>query len=337
MTAKFRIQAVAEKTGVPAATLRAWERRYGVPLPRRTNTAYRMYSEEDIHDILQLRDLCRTGMSVGEAAAALKDGLPALPAVVANSVTGFTPESAAVDPARQSGAYGEAVARFVEAMRRMDVTAMNATLAPAALMGSPLDVYEHLIVPALIEVGELWHQGSISIGHEHLATELISGTARQLLQLAQPATPNYRCILACFAEEPHALPLYGIGLRLAAQGCQTHLLGARTPPLALAPAVRALEPALVGLSATTKPEASKLREWVDGYNLACGATPWIVGGRAAPELRPWVEKAGGYIAERLPADLDSQLRSLLHAASSTESQRDPSRPGKSQQKKGGRN
>ena len=45
---RYRIRAVAELTGVSTATLRAWERRYGVPTPSRTASAYRLYGDEDV-------------------------------------------------------------------------------------------------------------------------------------------------------------------------------------------------------------------------------------------------------------------------------------------------
>ena len=47
----FRINVAAELCGVPAATLRAWERRYGIPVPRRTPSAYRLYTAEDVEQI----------------------------------------------------------------------------------------------------------------------------------------------------------------------------------------------------------------------------------------------------------------------------------------------
>ncbi|WP_434422398.1 MerR family transcriptional regulator [Nannocystis pusilla] len=47
-TGRYRIQSVAEMTGVSAATLRAWERRYGLPAPRRSSSAYRLYSDRDV-------------------------------------------------------------------------------------------------------------------------------------------------------------------------------------------------------------------------------------------------------------------------------------------------
>ena len=65
---KYRIQAVAEMTGIPAATLRAWERRYGVPSPMRTESADRLYSDSDIDVIRKLRELTENGMAPAEAA-----------------------------------------------------------------------------------------------------------------------------------------------------------------------------------------------------------------------------------------------------------------------------
>src|SRR5690606_34905007 len=54
---RYRIQSVAEMTGVSAATLRAWERRYGVPTPRRSHAAYRLYSDQDVAIIRRVREL----------------------------------------------------------------------------------------------------------------------------------------------------------------------------------------------------------------------------------------------------------------------------------------
>ena len=55
---KYRIQTVAEMTGVPASTLRTWEQRYGFPTPDRTASAYRVYSDDDIREIMRVRELC---------------------------------------------------------------------------------------------------------------------------------------------------------------------------------------------------------------------------------------------------------------------------------------
>src|SRR3954452_18350215 len=64
----YRINVAAELCGIPAATLRAWERRYGVPVPRRTASAYRLYTREDVELLRRMRDLVEEGVSPAEAA-----------------------------------------------------------------------------------------------------------------------------------------------------------------------------------------------------------------------------------------------------------------------------
>src|SRR5687768_18576031 len=56
-------------TGVPAATLRAWEQRYGFPAPERTASSYRVYSPDDVDLIARVRALCDGGMAPAEAVA----------------------------------------------------------------------------------------------------------------------------------------------------------------------------------------------------------------------------------------------------------------------------
>ncbi len=299
---KFRIQAVAEKTGVPAATLRAWERRYGLPRPQRTQAAYRMYSENDVRDILKLRSLCDAGLSVSQAAATLLDNSDSSP----KPPTGSAPRRTS-----SNGVYSEAINRFIAATRRMDATEMAAVLAPAALLGSPGDVYTGMIVPTMVTVGDLWQRGELSTGHEHAATELVIGTVRQLLQLAQPRVATRRCLLACFDEELHVLPLYGVAFLLAELGVQSTVLGARTPPAAIAAAVRALDPTLIGLSATVLPSRSRILELAESYASAAGSCPWVVGGAAARAMSPWIERAGGRVASDTPEGVREQLSALI--------------------------
>ena len=83
---RYRIQAVAQMTGVSAATLRAWERRYGLPVPKRTSSSYRLYSDHDIELVRRVRQLCDEGMAPSQAAReviAQRDPPPVAPTVIA--------------------------------------------------------------------------------------------------------------------------------------------------------------------------------------------------------------------------------------------------------------
>ena len=52
---KYPIRDVSRLTGVNPVTLRAWQRRYGLVVPARTAKGHRLYSDEDIALIQQIR------------------------------------------------------------------------------------------------------------------------------------------------------------------------------------------------------------------------------------------------------------------------------------------
>ena len=68
----FNTKAVVQQTGVPAATLRAWERRYNLLAPERANNTYRLYSERDIYLIRWLKERVDSGMAISQAVALFK-------------------------------------------------------------------------------------------------------------------------------------------------------------------------------------------------------------------------------------------------------------------------
>jgi DNA-binding transcriptional MerR regulator len=68
----YRIRTVVEITGIPRNTLLAWERRYGIPEPGRTEGGHRVYREEDLQLLVRLQKLLDQGLRIGEAVALLR-------------------------------------------------------------------------------------------------------------------------------------------------------------------------------------------------------------------------------------------------------------------------
>jgi PAS domain S-box-containing protein len=65
------LKAVSLRTGIPAATLRTWEHRYRFMRPRRSSTGYRLYGEDEIARIEQVKYLVSQGVRVGAAMKAV--------------------------------------------------------------------------------------------------------------------------------------------------------------------------------------------------------------------------------------------------------------------------
>jgi DNA-binding transcriptional MerR regulator/methylmalonyl-CoA mutase cobalamin-binding subunit len=288
---KYRINVVAQKTGISAATLRAWERRYGIPVPRRTESSYRVYSDEDIALIQRLRSLCNDGMSPSEAAK-----------VVLAEAQQPIAEPGVGDP------YEQVRNQIVHAVDEFDPDGIEMSVNRALTLGSASVICERVIVPVMFRIGNLWHSGDITIAQEHLATQILETTARKLIGLMQPPPGARRVLLACFAEDEHTLPLYGIALHLVQASFRTVMLGSRTPPAAIRQTVQKLKPACVGLSVTMPPPPHRARELVDAYADACGDTPWVVGGQAARDLEPLVEARGGSVVPH--DDVRQAIRSI---------------------------
>src|SRR5215210_1151764 len=70
----YTITQAARLTGVSVASLRAWERRYGVVVPMRNESGYRLYDEAALAAISTMRRLVDDGWSAGAAAAAVRSG-----------------------------------------------------------------------------------------------------------------------------------------------------------------------------------------------------------------------------------------------------------------------
>ena len=294
---KYRIQTVAEMTGVPAATLRAWERRYGIPSPERSSSSYRLFSDHDVASIRKLKNLCDEGMAPAEAAKLV----------------------ARIEEASNTPVEGDPYARAVETILRA-VTDFNPqqlekAVRGAMFLGSASTVYQRILAPAMRAVGDGWHEGTLSIAQEHMATEALGAAARDMLRLLEPAPTAADAVVACFADEDHVLPLYGVAFGLLQWGLRPLLLGAKTPPSAIRHAVESIQPALVGLSVTVSPPAYRARELVDGYAEAAGDIPWIVGGPGAEQLREIVEARGGLAVGSRPLDeVKVDVDRMLHAA-----------------------
>jgi len=91
------IKDVAERTGVAAGTIRMWEQRYGFPIPERTHSGYRRYTEEDVETLRRVLAYREGGLSVPAAlerarAAAGPTDRPSIYGAIAATGVPVTPQ-----------------------------------------------------------------------------------------------------------------------------------------------------------------------------------------------------------------------------------------------------
>ena len=146
------------------------------------------------------------------------------------------------------------------------------------------DIYVQVLAPAMVQIGELWCDGTVNVAQEHLATQM---TLEQMdkLRLIQsvPRSLSYRVMVCCVEGEHHF-----IAARMAAdlfqmEGWQVDFLGPDVPTAALLEIVAARRPSLVALSVTIQFNIRQTRALVKKLRRITAAPYIIIGGQALGE------------------------------------------------------
>lgn len=254
-TAALRIGEVARRTGVTVPTLRAWERRYGLLEPERTEGGHRLYSDRDVDRVDAVVALTEQGWSVGAAARQVTEAVA-------------TEATVPVD-----GAVPELDRRLREAFDDFDARTAEGLLDDLLARLDPVAALDEVLLPILRWVGEGWEDDERNIAREHFTSNVIRGRLTRLLR-ASTGLPGRVAIAAAPETDEHDLGLLGASVALTADGWRVHFLGARTPAGALAMSVRSLSPSLVVLGSVERHHVEAL--FGDPPDL--DATPVLLGG-----------------------------------------------------------
>jgi len=224
------VAALARRLGVAPATLRTWDRRYGVGPSGHSAGAHRRYTPTDVQRLEQMRRLTLEGVAPGEAARVALAGSASLGLAPPEDSTPTT-----VDPPASTDA---AVRGLTRAALALDARSIDKVLVDAFGRHGVLWTWDALLLPVLAAIGERWADTGNGIDVEHLMAETVLGSLRSVM-VAAPDPHNARpVILASAPEELHTLPLHALAAALAERGIDSRVLGARVPGPALAAAVR---------------------------------------------------------------------------------------------------
>ncbi len=259
----FNLKAVVTETGLKPDTLRAWERRYGLPDPDRTSGGHRLYSRRDIEMLNWLIARQDEGLSISRAIKLWRriEAGGQDPLTDARYVS--TPpqaDPAAAVPATISagnnvGAFREA---WVKACMDFDERQAESVLSQAfAILPIETVCYE-VLQKGLQEVGQGWYEGDITVQQEHFASALAVRRLETLVSSTPPPIRNGRILAACPPEERHTFGLLLATFLLRRSGWDVVYLGANVPLDRLSGTIASTKPHLVILSAQTLYTASTL-------------------------------------------------------------------------------
>lgn len=247
---KYRIKSVASTTGLSTHVIRKWEERYHLLHPQRGPNGYRLFTEDDIQFLLYLKSQLDGGESIGQLAQAGERDLRQSMQHVPINLSGIPPM------------YWNDAQAMIQAARRQDVEAITHLLehwiGRMGLEGA-LDI---IIFPLLRLIGELWHQGGISLRGEQSVTRLVRQHLINVLR-EEPPPGRPHVLLACVPGDFHEIGPLTAAVLLRGIGWHSIYLGPNVSFEMLEMALRRNHAQLTILACNIDPGEKTLQSWLE--------------------------------------------------------------------------
>lgn len=214
----YTIKHAAQRVGITTATLRAWERRYGVIAPHRSESGYRLYGDHDVAVLRSMKQLVDQGWSAALAAAEAIRLDRAQPA-----------HEIAAAPGDGASSSSDLAERLTTAASALDTTDLAATLDQVFALGGFETVMTDHVFPALEELGDAWADGRVSVAGEHLASNAVMRRLALAYEAAAAHGHGPRIALGTAPNTRHEIGLFAFAVAARRHGMDTDYLGADLP------------------------------------------------------------------------------------------------------------
>lgn len=302
-TPAFNLKVVLKETGIAADTLRAWERRYGLPMPQRSAGGHRLYSQRDIETIKWLMKRQEDGLSISRAVDLWNEQIASGTDPLGDLIQ-TTPISAITVPQKSPDTTLDSLrAQWVEACLSFSESTAERVLNQAFSLFPVEAVCLEVLQRGMFEIGERWYENRASVQQEHFASALAMRRLDALLSATPSPTREQTVLVGCPPDEWHTLTLLLLALLLRRRGWNVIYLGANVPAEQFSATVKNIGADLVVLVAQQLMTAATLQQ--TALALSSQAIPVAFGGRifnAHPGMPDRI--SGYYLGQDLIAALD---------------------------------
>lgn len=260
--------AVARRLGIAPATLRTWDRRYGVGPTQHEAGRHRRYTAADLARLAAIHELVEQGMTVADAAAQ-----------VGSRVKPRRPRAEVADRPTTAATGKPVTSRQVrETALRLDADRLVTLLHRAVAHLGAVEAWDTVVRPALVWLGERWETSDSCIAAEHVLSDCASAVFSSLARTASPASTR-PVLLVCAPGDEHVLPLHALAAALTERRVRNCVIGPATPVSVLAEAIRRLNPSAVlvwsQLAATADLTALTAQPKIrSGHRMAAAGPGW---------------------------------------------------------------
>lgn len=304
---RFTIKTVNQRTGILPVTLRAWERRYHLLQPDRGENRYRLYSERDVAILQWIKSQLDSGISISNAVNNLKSQIKQ------NNWPEAVIPLAAFNRVRQSTQPPVKVAEqlFQAFIQHDEATASKILAACLAEYDLPT-IFESVITPCLVRIGDGWFRGEIHVATEHFASNIIRA---KLLSIFQNLPNKHTSVLIMVGGSPGELHEIGplmIAVLLRNIGFKVEYLGPDLPLDDLAIYAKEAKPKMIILSATLEDSARQMAGFQKMLQKVHPQPKFGFGGGAFIRNPRLIEQVSGhYLGNSLTESVETVQKILL--------------------------
>lgn len=271
---KFTIETVSKLTGIPASSLRNWEKRYGFPQPVRTTGGHRYYCSQDVEFLKSAAQWVEQGCCLSEVAKIYLTRIE-------DRLTGERIAVEVISPALVDDVcYRREL--IYNSLLKYDLPATQQHYAILNAKLSPEQLFDQVFEPLLCKIGSEWALGQISIAQEHFGSSFLRLKLAAFLAIDFPPTQPHKILAATVEDERHEGGLMLVSAHLKFRGYPVYYMGVDLPVQDLNELSKELKPKAIALSYL---QVGKLEQ--DLPLLMKTGYPLILGGQAlasSPQL-----------------------------------------------------
>lgn len=289
----YNMKAVSQETGINPDTLRAWERRYGIPNPQRTGGGHRLFSQYEMDMLKWINERQDEGLSISHSVTLWQqitekgdDPLEVMPLKLIEDET----------PIFDMSVVGNQVKdlrdAWIKACKTFDEQQAQHILAQAFAMYPLETVCFDILQKGLRIFGDEWYKGNVTVQQEHFASSIAMRQLQALLSSLSSLPRNGRILIACAPEEQHTFSGLLLSLMLRRRQFDVINLGANVPIGRMQEAIEAIRPELIILTSQTLYTASTLLEMAE--HLHSSSSMVAYGGAVFSKLKRTRERMPAY-------------------------------------------
>jgi len=283
----YTLHELEKLTGVLAATIRVWERRYNIIKPKRTATNRRLYDDDDLRRLINISIIYQSGIKISKIAKYSGSDLE-------EKVELLTRDSVVSDTHIKS---------LIVAMLSFNRNAVNEILLRSVINIGFENTFSTVVFPFLRRIGIMWHTGSANTGAEHFITNILRARLITAIDSLPPANDpkRKRAILFLPYNELHEMGLLFYSYLIRKSGHEVLYLGQATPFSALTEASEKWHSDILVTGTLSELSVFEPEEYLNNLSTTFNSQKILVSGSLADE--PAIEKYNNIYPVRSVSDL----------------------------------